>query len=748
MLTTYTYIHFILQIEKPRKTITQKMTKFHLLDFPDEVLLKIFQHFDQTDLLNANNVCTRFEAIAQDAFPYVFDGTADNKFLSINANEKQEFYDQIFGIFGEKVVALSALRIKFIDSDITTNGHAVYKWITSSWPSITHLIIQGNDSSTCTINMMDIALMVSKLICLKLESIRCLNAFAWSQELHPYLTTFGIKNTEDFDRKHVVQLVKRNSQLRQLHVVNCCMKPGLLFGFRGDTLSKIDLLELGQLGQRGETCKYLKIEFTVVGSGSLTVSVSGIWNTAVTNALRTMAKRCRRVKRLHIPFRRYADDKHFSSAERKLFMDSISLFEQVNLLTIEGIELESAPINVLVQNLPELRTLRLKYNSFNISTPEDVLFVFSEFPNLKDLALNFSHSHRNMAPFGMHFYYKFLDIIQKTNRVCTFALHSINNDMLFTNEKCILNGELRHWIGYETKRSRSQTNFSSLNEACIGKIAKYLNQNESRALYRTCRLATQALASQIKRQTFEVFIEEGFLDAKDTINLFGEHIRKLVVYAEMSDPRNAGSRYEMDIWNQIDKGCGKRLIELTMRDGQIESLNSAFSKLETLKLISMRSNGSNTFSFHCPKLKRLEINSCEFRDNIQAQLQPGTSFGNLEQIKINGFNSNTLKMFNGLSKDLSLVKELSLEYHECDDRNPFWYIDDDTIHLVESCPMLEVLHLKVEVNGLNQLRMEEEHGKHLQMVRTRINKIFQSVQMKVIQNEHKMWTFQIILENK
>lgn len=40
--------------------------EFHLLDFPDEVLLKIFNNFDYIDFMDASRVCTRFEKIAQE----------------------------------------------------------------------------------------------------------------------------------------------------------------------------------------------------------------------------------------------------------------------------------------------------------------------------------------------------------------------------------------------------------------------------------------------------------------------------------------------------------------------------------------------------------------------------------------------------------------------------------------------------------------------------------------------------------
>lgn len=51
----------------------------NLLDFPTEVLLRIFQQFGVAQLMDMSHVCTRFEAIACEAYSKRYNGESEDK---------------------------------------------------------------------------------------------------------------------------------------------------------------------------------------------------------------------------------------------------------------------------------------------------------------------------------------------------------------------------------------------------------------------------------------------------------------------------------------------------------------------------------------------------------------------------------------------------------------------------------------------------------------------------------------------
>lgn len=58
-----------------------RMDKVYILDFPDEILLKIFGHFDKRTLCKTKSVCRRFRNIANEVLPAKFSGKIKKNFV-------------------------------------------------------------------------------------------------------------------------------------------------------------------------------------------------------------------------------------------------------------------------------------------------------------------------------------------------------------------------------------------------------------------------------------------------------------------------------------------------------------------------------------------------------------------------------------------------------------------------------------------------------------------------------------------
>lgn len=158
-------------IEEPIETIGSK--KIELMDFPDEVLLNIMLHMNDTTLLNMTRVCKQSQAIAKEAFEKRYNGRTYRNYFTLrvfheNLISERKQYQPFFGAFGENMLAIDIFtmlggplaRNHWIPADLiwrmkklvfsTTTSKLLYSNSASysvsyetvrsfSYPSLTHL---------------------------------------------------------------------------------------------------------------------------------------------------------------------------------------------------------------------------------------------------------------------------------------------------------------------------------------------------------------------------------------------------------------------------------------------------------------------------------------------------------------------------------------------------------------------------------------------------------------------------------
>lgn len=636
-------------------------------------------------------------------------------------------YYPFFEKFVKNIVALSIEFIEDSSYEKVAQNHWLFGLIKQFCTSLTHLIIKSPEGKE--IDMILVDGLAPKLTSLTLHYMTCMNIRQWTEHCHPQLKI--LRCDGEFGGEDLIRLVQNSPQLSHLRLTDLKDTNDIIELLKGQ-LNRFKSLELREESEETHVDEYNSTDVTVDGLEALTISVCGI---TVVDILRAIASECKRIKRLNIFMEdySYSVDSHVATPDE--IVNALSLVEHVESLTMNGFDLEFVLIQNLMQHLPELLSLHLNNNRNDDLTPNDVLHLFEAFPKLKVLTFE-SRSHRDgqlLLPFDMNFHRQFVNIVRDRSILCKFHLCTDGAKMLFTNEKCIKNAELRHWIGYEADRSRSQTKFSSLDETCIGKIARYLNQEDVRALYETCALTKKALANHIGAQQFEISIEKDFLGAKNLINRFGEHIRKLVVNMESANPAKA-----MEIWSRIGNTCGKKLVELTVRKGHVEPLiqwHLSFPNLNILRLQQMESKGPYVLPLmDCSKLKLLDLILYKIEGKVQ-KFQPGIPLGSLKALRFIGSASSIVKVLNWFNDEIcDQVKVLSLISSEFNagllnavirfrnliglDLNKSDIGETDTRYLFKRCQKLEKLSLNVGYK-MNRDTFDniKEYCKHLKELR-------------------------------
>lgn len=633
--------------------------EFNLLDFPDEILLKIFTNFDYIDFMESSQVCTRFERLAQEAFPMVYNGDTEERYFELRIDtdfedgtvDAPQNYYPILQRFNKSIVAM---KIGWTGPGADNPDHWVYEAI-NGCTSLTHVIFERNSE----FDPIFIFRSVPKLTSLMLKSISLWEHSQWTNSIIPRLQSFGIKRVDNLEMESFVQFVTNNPQLKHLQLIEWEEPNEIVQTLIGrlDSFKSLKIYEAqfdsdsGSIYSADPVCK---TDDTVDGLEFLAICVNE--ETAV-DILRPIANECKTIKSLQI----FKDDFDANESQpiHSEIIDAICLFDQVETLKLCGFVIPS--IQTLMQRLTELNSLCLISNQTSDLTPDAALNLLTTFPNVKYLKFR-TEIYR--GSFDMQSCQRFIHFLRERNDFQKLQFGRFNYRLELTKDKFTLNEELRHWIGYEVERSRSQTSFLSLNEVCIEKIAEYLNKHEVRALYETCKLTKRALAERIAAQKFKVSIDADSSEAMNLVDRFGEHISKLTV-----DHITDDEAIIMDVWRLIGRICSKSLIELTICNGRVNLLNSLnlrFPNVQVMKLLGAESNGPYIFPLiDCPELNHLELERYTINGDVRT-FQLGMALSGLKILKIERCESNMYEVLNVFSDDMcNQVEELTLNrtYH-------------------------------------------------------------------------------------
>ncbi|XP_055310640.1 uncharacterized protein LOC129573736 [Sitodiplosis mosellana] len=199
--------------ESTEATVPEEM---ELLDFPDEVLLNITIHLNDTTLLNMTRVCKRFKAIAKRAFTTKYNGTNESKYFAVrvfqeNLIVERKQYQPFFSTFGEHMIAI---EIRFSEGN-AARDHWIFAMIRRFCTNLSKMAIDEGDG-------LDLLKMFQSFPKPSLTHLRLTNIVPantnWSEYRHPNLIHLCVDDLYEFEQQDIVDFINTNTQLEKIHL--------------------------------------------------------------------------------------------------------------------------------------------------------------------------------------------------------------------------------------------------------------------------------------------------------------------------------------------------------------------------------------------------------------------------------------------------------------------------------------------------------------------------------------------------
>lgn len=635
-ITFLSFIQF-LQFEVNNRIMVEEESAddFNLLDFPNEVLLRIFKNLNDINLLDVSRVCIRFESIANEAFSRKYNGAAEDRYFKVKAEQlegiEMELYRPFFKAFGKNMTALNLQLIHFYRP---ISKYWIYNVIKQYCPHVTHLILNARSRFVSFMEMFELMPTLTHL------SIAGADLHGWNSRLYAHLTHFVINLSMRFVRgltdTTLHELVQSNPQLEHLQLDHCMWPRNPSLALSG-TLVKLKSLVL--IDPYMNTNEMFHVEFNELESLKVVAKIS-----QTVNILEAFSKGCKKIERLNVcqafetENHDQAEDEEVQAQQIEKTVKTISSFEKLTLLNVTGFKFPVYAIRTIVQSLPHLVYLSIDFAQkyFGDTLSDDILFIFMDSKALRKFTIS---NCKNEPYFNLNFNRKFAEIGRNRATDLTFEYHNGNTNIIVSNEKHIENGELRYWIGYEADQSQSKTCFLDLNDKCIEKIAGFLTIWEAGFLYETCKKLKKAVASRISADTF--VIDSDIQKAKDWLEIIGDDVKKVRIKDIEADDL-------FGICSLIREKCANQLKELTISLAVTVVMNAmdlSFPNLEKLILISVYSTYPNILPIiisNSLKLKHLEIGDYHINgipDDIQSVDRGFFNFNNLTVLKIRRFDA-------------------------------------------------------------------------------------------------------------
>lgn len=616
---------------------------FELLDLTDEILLKIFSNFNDIDLMNAAQVCRRFDAIAKEIAGQKYSGDSSEKYYEINlystdTKDDEQLYRTFLEMFGSKIAAIKITSVR------APNRYNMLKFIGQHCRSTKYLEINGSEHEFHLDRMIRL---MSKLITLNVKSIHCLNS-NWADIRFPHLKTLTLNEVRDVDVEVLKRFLYINPQLIDLHIVKCPRFPLKVIQALRDKMKRLKSLEYQSSDDSfGSSCRNINMEQLE----SLKIAVDG---TSFRSVLEAIARGSKLINKLEVLM---CDEDTNLEGIHDQMDDVIPLFEKLTFLRLELFDITLDVTRLLVRLMPHLITLKLEGVKLFEFHPNDILYILKKCKHMKELVLDGKLHRFETNKLNLEFYQQFTDIIRGRGSDAKFELIQPDTKVKLTAEKMILNGELIHWTEYEASKSDSKVHFLDLNDKCLSRIYSYLDEQSERSLYETCTRTKGAMNEQIMKQVFTV---SDLNSAKDTFNRFGEHIKKLAIDINLKNHAQTTA-----IWSYIATKYSEKIIELSLVNVKVSAVDSIkvnFPNLTTLKIMSLISSRTHIFpSMECPKLSLIEFHKGDIIFATKAS-NFGVTLDCLTTIRLSNFNNSIVKILYLLdNKTCDHIQELSIE---------------------------------------------------------------------------------------
>lgn len=199
-------------------TVANIAGDIELLDFPDEVLLNIMVHLNDTTLLNMTRVCKRFKTIAKEAFSKKYSGKTNDQYFTVklfyeNLIVERKQYQSLFSTFGENMVAID---IWFTHGPVARD-HWILAMMQRFCSKLSKIEIGGGEEIDLLKVFRSLPNLLLTHLCLANTAISNTN---WSKYRYPNLIQLYVNELYEYDQQKIIDFISTNTQLQEIHLQN------------------------------------------------------------------------------------------------------------------------------------------------------------------------------------------------------------------------------------------------------------------------------------------------------------------------------------------------------------------------------------------------------------------------------------------------------------------------------------------------------------------------------------------------
>ncbi|XP_055310638.1 uncharacterized protein LOC129573735 [Sitodiplosis mosellana] len=625
--------------------------EIELLDFPDEVLLNIMIHLNDTTLLNMTRVCKRSKAIAKQAFTKKYNGKNDTKYFKVNIFHEnliieRKQYQPLFSTFGENMVAMC---IRFSDGHFglaVAHDHWIFAMIRRFCTKLSKMDI-GRGDDVDLLKMFQ-SLPNASLTHLTLSYTRHANT-NWSEYRHPNLIYFHMDI--GIGQQKMVDFISTNTQLEEIHL------------------------------------KYVVDNYAPY--------------------LKAIENKCKNIRKLGIiGLNRDVSPKIVNSKMISILCKLTTL----NWLEINAHGLKLSQLDSLVRQLPNLSTLRLNNTNATTEIYENLTRTTLICQRISKLMIRTNDA--DFSKLSNDLLTHIADEIVLGNKM--IVLEEDKHKIIIVKGE-VQRNKIIVYKHDATDYTESSTNFLDLNDICLAKIVELLEPQHHCALYDTCQRTRKAITDYYSENWLHVHftsqeltenllwclgMEIQFLGLDQEriptqndhgelwrrINRYSINLNHLIIYIDTKNTDNI---------NMIPPDCAwPKLNKLTF--------STSFSAYKFADPSSYAVDYETLRSFLCPSLTHLEVISLQIDGDI---LDHGDHFRHLTVLKFGYYNESVKKFLLALDdnvcekmQELLIGSQLIMAKSDADDEPRRIVVE--LVRIVPRFPKL--IELELIVPGVDQ----------------------------------------------
>lgn len=342
----------------------------NLMSFPNELLVRIFRHFDDRLLLTASHVCRTFIGISTKAFEHKY---ANRRYeISGLRNAQRGLHQAILYKFGSKLSSIFIYKYDLIHRD----------------RHIMDLIVQ-NCIAITKFELIDVSIDLAELFAHAPNLTFCsLNGVIvdensnWQMYSLSRLKHLEIRFKYDLELVSITEFLNRNKQIETLAIdTELNLLP--IISERLNRLKDFKIVDYGQIGQVHRVSGSSSTHTPVVHLDAL-VSLE-IFSDDPNPMLHYIRNGCKNLEQLIVVF------KNQTKLDKSILL-AIGPFERLTSLKIFYAEITMNQIRLLEPRLPHLKTLHVEMFACTELT-DNILWILSAFKTLINLEIQLDSVH-------------------------------------------------------------------------------------------------------------------------------------------------------------------------------------------------------------------------------------------------------------------------------------------------------------------------------------------------------------------